>query len=463
MSNFLLGVLGAAIGSAFGMPALGFTLGMGLGGLGHHGHSSSAARLSDLKVQTSTVGVPIPRLYGTYRLAGNLIWAQDIIARSDHNNIHYYGYFAIGLCAGPIAGITRIWAEDKLILGHATSPEIIQCPTWLRLYLGDETQQADPLLESQYGKGEVPAFRGLAYFVVENLNLTSFNNRLPTFTIEVVQNAATLLPQPIVEPVEKKKERKRGRLRDLPVRPLASTFTIPASHYPKKQVAAPAELSSIVLSLCEQAGLAPDLVDVSLLKEKVSGFILAQSLSIRDALGLLQQAYFFDGLESEGGLKWIPRGQGLPTVIPEDYLGAVEEGQPPSPLLLSTQTRGAMRSVTLFFNDRLAHYQLATQTAQRQGTASTRVEKVELPLALDSAQAARIADQLLWEAEATSTQYEFSLSQRYATLEPTDVVIIQNHRMRIVGIDAGRPGLLKIKAVREDSNIYNRCADSPPV
>lgn len=451
MSNFLLGVVGAAIGSAFGMPALGFTLGMGLGELGHRGHSSTGARLSDLKVQTSTVGVPIPRLYGRYRLAGNLIWAKDIVARSDHDNIQYYGYFAVGLCAGPIAGISRVWADDKLILGNAHSPEILHCPSGWRLYRGDETQEPDPLLESQYGKGEVPAFRGLAYLVVDNLNLSPFHNRVPTLTVEVVQNAIT--PPSVMKRVEEKQAKKR-------IRPLVPTP--PASHDPKNQVAAPVELSSIVLSLCEQAGLTPDRVDVSRLKEKVSGFIVAHSSSIREALNLLQQAYFFDGMESEGGLKWIPRGQSTPMVIQEDSLGAVEEGQPPSPLLVSTHTQTAPRSLTLFFSDSLADYQLATQTAQRELSASAGSEKVELPLALDSAQAAQMAQQLLREAQTASTHYEFSLSQRYAALEPSDVLMIQNHRMRIVGIDAGRPGLFKIKALREDSKSDNRLAESAP-
>jgi hypothetical protein len=38
----------------------------------------SGPRLSDLAVQSSAYGQPIPRLYGTMRVAGSVIWATDI-------------------------------------------------------------------------------------------------------------------------------------------------------------------------------------------------------------------------------------------------------------------------------------------------------------------------------------------------------------------------------------------------
>ncbi|MDJ1257567.1 MAG: hypothetical protein MRQ07_02785 [Candidatus Midichloria sp.] len=44
----------------------------------------------------------------------------------------------------------------------------------------------DPLIEKKYsGIGLAPAYRGLAYIVIENLNLKEFGNRLPNFIFEV--------------------------------------------------------------------------------------------------------------------------------------------------------------------------------------------------------------------------------------------------------------------------------------
>ena len=40
---------------------------------------SRGPRLGDLSVQTSSYGTQIPRIYGTMRVAGSVIWATDLI------------------------------------------------------------------------------------------------------------------------------------------------------------------------------------------------------------------------------------------------------------------------------------------------------------------------------------------------------------------------------------------------
>jgi hypothetical protein len=82
MSNFFLGLAGAALGSAFGMPAVGFAVGSGLGAaFSHHSPSHPASRppLHDLHVQTQREGIGIPRVWGLVRLAGNILWASDVV------------------------------------------------------------------------------------------------------------------------------------------------------------------------------------------------------------------------------------------------------------------------------------------------------------------------------------------------------------------------------------------------
>ena len=69
-----------AVGTALGGPlggAIGSLLGQSfdqqLFGSTRHG-----PRLGDLSVQTSTYGTPVPRIYGTMRVAGSVIWATDL-------------------------------------------------------------------------------------------------------------------------------------------------------------------------------------------------------------------------------------------------------------------------------------------------------------------------------------------------------------------------------------------------
>ena len=51
----------------------------------------------------------------------------------------YFGYFAIGLCEGPIDKILRIWADTKLIFSlREDNDEIVQIPGLkFRIYDGD--------------------------------------------------------------------------------------------------------------------------------------------------------------------------------------------------------------------------------------------------------------------------------------------------------------------------------------
>ena len=46
-----------------------------------------------------------------------------------------------------------------------------------RVYLGDEAQAPDPLIEAKQGAGKAPAYRGLAYLVFERLPLERWGNR----------------------------------------------------------------------------------------------------------------------------------------------------------------------------------------------------------------------------------------------------------------------------------------------
>jgi hypothetical protein len=83
MAQLALAGAGAVIGSAVGMPYLGFALGSMLGGVlfpqdGPPDQIQEGPRLHDLKVQSSAHGAMLPLVYGTVRIAGNVIWAADL-------------------------------------------------------------------------------------------------------------------------------------------------------------------------------------------------------------------------------------------------------------------------------------------------------------------------------------------------------------------------------------------------
>ncbi|HAH08681.1 MAG TPA: hypothetical protein DCL48_01125, partial [Alphaproteobacteria bacterium] len=209
MATLLLGTVGAAIGGALlpsGLSVLGATVtGAAIGGaigslagsyadaqLFGRRTSVSGPRLSDLQVQTSSEGAPIPRVWGRARLAGQIIWAakfketqstQEAGKGTSTTTVTSYSYtasFAVGLCDGEITRIGRIWADGRPLDRNGLT---------IRIYRGTEDQLPDSLIEAVEGTGNVPAYRGLAYLVFENLPLETFGNRVPQLQFEVIRRA----------------------------------------------------------------------------------------------------------------------------------------------------------------------------------------------------------------------------------------------------------------------------------
>ncbi|MEH3102677.1 MAG: phage tail protein [Sphingomonas phyllosphaerae] len=152
-------------------------------------------RLSDLKVQTSSYGTPLPRIFGTMRVAGCVIWSTDLIetrsvtrggkGRPGVEGYRYAASFAVALSARAISAIGRVWADGQLLRGAAGDWKV---PVTMRLYRGDEAQRPDPLIAAL--EPQAPAYRGLAYAVFENLPLETFGNRIPSLSFEVIADAA---------------------------------------------------------------------------------------------------------------------------------------------------------------------------------------------------------------------------------------------------------------------------------
>jgi hypothetical protein len=135
MAQLGFAVAGAAIGSMFGMPQLGWIAGAAVGGLifPAKGPKVEGPRLGDLSVSSSAYGMPIAIVYGTMRLAGNMIWSSGIREQKTKQNAGgkgsggqtqtSYTYFASFLLAfgeGPAEDVLRLWADGKLIYDKTT-------------------------------------------------------------------------------------------------------------------------------------------------------------------------------------------------------------------------------------------------------------------------------------------------------------------------------------------------------
>lgn len=188
MATLVLTAVGSAIGGPIG-ASIGSLIGQQIDQLIFRPKRKEGPRLQELRVQTSSYGSTIPKLFGTVRVAGTVIWSTDLIekrtreggkGRPRTTRYSYSASFAVLLSGRPIVGVRRIWADGNLLRGAAGD---WKHATGFRLHRGGADQAVDPLIAA--AEGAAPAYRGSAYAVFENMPLEPFGNRIPSLTFEV--------------------------------------------------------------------------------------------------------------------------------------------------------------------------------------------------------------------------------------------------------------------------------------
>ena len=197
MATLILSAIGTAVGGPIG-GAIGALLGSQVDHRIFKPATREGARLAELKITTSSYGMPIPRHFGRMRVSGQIIWSTDLVEHREKQggkgspSVNAYTYtasFAVALGSRPIGAIGRIWADGKLLRGAAGDMKVAGT---LRLHSGTGDQAADPLLAAAEGAARCPAYRGTAYAVFENLQLAEFGNRIPNLSFEVIADEAAL-------------------------------------------------------------------------------------------------------------------------------------------------------------------------------------------------------------------------------------------------------------------------------
>ena len=208
MATLALSAAGAAIGNSFGAAAVGWAIGGAIGNFLFQPDlpDITGPRLSDLKVQNSAYGNMIPLVNGVSRISGNVIWMskiREVVTKKKEGGkggpsqttktYSYFASLAISLCEGPVVGVGKIWADSKLIYNldiSTATPEAIfksnKKMTGMKFYTGNETQLPDPTMEAHLGVGNVPGYRGQAYIVLHDFEVTEFGGRIPNFTFEII-------------------------------------------------------------------------------------------------------------------------------------------------------------------------------------------------------------------------------------------------------------------------------------
>lgn len=213
------GVAGALLlpGAGLGIgQALGFALGSMVGGISGslafppEMEDTYGPRNKDIQYQGSTYGSPIAKLYGTSRLAGQVLWTSKVKEipieteiggkggpTATNTTYKYQASFSVGICVGGTgAKVIKMWADSKLVYDTTSDNLKLSKPFGMnfRFYDGNESQKVDPTEESYEGTGNVPAYRGICRIVFEDFDLTPYGGRYPNLNFEVTMNPTIPYP-----------------------------------------------------------------------------------------------------------------------------------------------------------------------------------------------------------------------------------------------------------------------------
>ncbi|MDD3028844.1 MAG: phage tail protein [Alphaproteobacteria bacterium] len=239
----------------------------------------------------------------------------------------------------------------------------------------------------------------------------------------------------------------------------AGEVKYPLERYGSNNVA----LSSILTDLCERAGLKQTDILTNEVSQPVHGYVMSRRTTARDAIEPLLGTYFIDAAETDGMLRFIPRGQDTAATIPYNDLGAVEGTSNDNPLRVTetrTQELELPQRIDLTHYDPDRDYQSNTQNAARASNAVTTKDQqtVELSIALSADEAAQVADKTLTSAWIGRNQFEFNLPPKWLRLDPTDVIDVllpdATLALRLTQVDFGGNNIVACKAVAEDEIAY---------
>ncbi len=397
----------------------------------------SGPRMSDLSLQTATAGACIPKAFGSVRVSGNVIWGTDFVEHANtqsaggkggsggsYTTYTYTVSFAVALCQGPIRGIGRVWADGNVV-------DMTQYT--YSVYLGTESQLPDSFIEGIEGVGNVPAHRGLAYVVFQNMDVTPYGSRIPSFSFEVFS--------------------------------------------------AVNDLGEIVVEISDDVGVTASQLDVTgITGMTVPGYLYSGSKSARDHIQLLQQIYIFDGMEIAGSIVFKRRDYTKVYTVPADDMGAYESEMPPKEPFTVTRTPDLElpESVTLQYLSLDNDYQQGTITSRRYLTnsASSVVEtvtgyhtakpqshnrnrNVDVEYVMHDADAKRVTDTMLYQLWLERSTYEVTLGPKHGELRPGTVIELvcpsgQNALALVTKTSFGKPGLQKVTSVSTYSALYSQ-------
>lgn len=280
----------------------------------------------------------------------------------------------------------------------------------INIYLGTSTQMPDDIIEATEGVGNVPGYRGVCYFVLDDLQLADYGNTLPTFRVEVEQGDGGVT-----------------------------------------------SLNTIITDLCVRGGLELDDFDLSDLTDvPLDGFAVTRVSSGRELLEIIRNVAPFDVTESDFKLKFVDRYRKIRARVRLEDLSAREfspdggEDIPPPFKTVRAQVDEFPSEIQFTYQDSTRQFSIGTVRAKRNVVNSELVQQVELPMTLTPTTAKTAVDRLMAYTYTQRRNYTMVLPLKYGILDPGDAILVPDpkggadRRWRITGSTIGSNNIVEM-------------------
>lgn len=464
----------AATTASFAARAASFVAQIGVSYLLGRLTAQDGPKLKNLQAASGDYGIAMPRLYGEAVRATGIFIAQAPIKETKHKiedyseltgaltgaslgfmiggpvgagigaivgglfgsampNQYYYTYsntFALMLADrtndDPIEAVSKMWANGKVIY-KGTEPVLSTTLDGTQLvkkkygknkhfksltvYGGGAVQTADPILDSKVGAQ--PAYRDIAYIVIEDLQLAPFGNSVP--------------------PIEALVVAKTGQT-----------------------------LAGFTEAVCGAAGVDHELnmSSTALADYTLKGYAITSETSCWDAIKPLLPVYRVDVSEVGGQLQFYKRGLGMRATIPlTDMAAHVYGDERPDIIRYSRSTDIDLPKETSFtFVDPARDYQANTASSKRsEGDARSNIA-INIPLTLTASEGATAAATIHWDAWLGRTAGIFNLTDQWIGISPGVAYGIDVAGdvlpFRVTRRIRGANGIIEVETVSDESVMF---------
>jgi hypothetical protein len=426
--------------------------------------ASQTPQISGIQIQSSVYGKVIPLVYGTARLAPNLIWYGDFVQTggggtggkgggkgggggksggSSSGQPQYQAAVALALCEGPITGVGQVWADKSVTTpaglglsvftgtypqtpwGYLATPQLVFAGLFFRPV--DHTAEA-------------LGYSGTAYVAGSAYPLGN-SAQLPNHNFEVLGVLRGTAPNGIDAD---------------PSRVVTDLLTNPnyGAGFPAARLGSLAVYQSYTLA----AGLwiSPAYTEQRQASDILDEIAASTNSAFVWSSGVLTLVPFGDQALAANGYSYTPPTAPLYDLGDDDFLPNTGTGGQDPVQLSRLRPADALNDIKLECCDRQNQYNVAIVEAKDQAMVDLyglRADSARQAHLFADPGAARQSAQLQLQREAVRNTYTFALDQRYILLDPMDIVTLTDPALglmrqwvRITEIAENDDGTLSVTA-----------------